>query len=77
MEALSDHQHQLLTALKAAGRPTKHELVEATALPGMAVAQVLRDLEGQRLVAKDVDSNRQAVVWQLTARGVDVLDMES
>ncbi|HWX86624.1 MAG TPA: hypothetical protein VNX67_00455 [Solirubrobacteraceae bacterium] len=77
METLNDYQYQVLAACNAAGQATKHELVQATALAGMTVANLLRDLETERLVAKDVDANRGTVVWQVTAHGADMLDMES
>jgi DNA-binding MarR family transcriptional regulator len=77
VQTLTDQQHRLLVALMAAGHATSHELAEATALPAMAVAKLLRELEGERQVAKDLDASRDAIVWQVTARGADVLDMES
>ena len=77
MQTLTDQQHRILVALMAAGQAGSHELAEATALPEMAVATLLRELEDERQVARDLDASRAAIVWEVTARGADVLDMES
>ena len=75
MQTLNDHQHRVLVALNALGNATTDDLVASTPLPAPAVAKVLGELDGRRLVAKG--ANGDGVVWQITARGADFLDMES
>jgi DNA-binding MarR family transcriptional regulator len=75
METLTDQQHHLLAALRAAGKATAAELVSLITPQGM-VGKILRESEQQGFVKRYVDEGEGRELWQLTARGTDVLDAE-
>jgi len=61
-------------ALKATGQGTVKDVTAAT---GAIVSPILRQLESEGLVARDVDEGLGQEVWIITLRGADALDAES
>jgi DNA-binding MarR family transcriptional regulator len=75
METLTDQQHHLLAALKAAGRATAAELVSVVT-PQSMVRTILDQSEAQGFAARQVDEGQGREVWQLTVRGADALEAD-
>jgi len=75
LETLTDQQHHLLSALKAAGRASAAELVSVVT-PKSAVGRILHQSEQQGFVSREVDVGEGREVWQVTVRGADALDAD-
>jgi ribosomal protein S19E (S16A) len=58
-------------ALKAMGQATVKDVTAAT---GAIVSPILRQLESEGLVARDIDEGKGQEVWIVTVRGAHALD---